>query len=279
MRPPPDPLSRRQLLAAGLALSLPATARAAQPASPLPPVVDQSALFGPVKDQGERNTCAYFAATAAAEATLARATGMPVTLSEQYLTDLAHGGRRLPADETTDMFIVMDLVKKHGMVPAAARPYQPQQRPGQLVQHPDAALQALGQPLSFRPFGLVDTSLESLQRALLRQPLIVPLAYPHNRAGWHDDGLVEPVPGLVPGGEARNDFPNHFVVLTGFDRRRQIFFLRSSWGPAWGHAGYGRIRFASMRTRWWTGDAYYLRAGPSRRSRDRLTLGAGAPAG
>ncbi|OSZ70774.1 hypothetical protein CAP39_07405 [Sphingomonas sp. IBVSS1] len=273
------PLSRRQLLANGLSLATAGRASAALSAAPLPPMVDMSALFGPVRNQGDRNTCAYFAATAAAEAALARKTGMAVALSEQYLTDIAHAGHRLPADETTNIHGVLDLIANDGMVPAAARPYRSQAPAGQLVQGPDPALLAIGRRLAFAPLQIPDTRLETLQRRLLRTPLIVALAYPHNRAGWRDDGLVEPVPGLVPHGDARDQFPNHFVVLTGFDRRRQLFFLRSSWGPDWGRGGYGRIRFASMQTNWLTGPALFLRYSPPPPRRDRLPLGAGGPAG
>ena len=249
--------SRRDLLGAGLALGVPGRTWAAVPPQPLPAVVDLSALFGPAKDQGDRMTCMYFAATAAAEAVVARQTGMQIIFSEQYLTDIAHGGGRLPADETTDDVRVMDIVQDFGMVPASARPYLPQQAPGQLVHRPDAALLALGQRVKLQWVSASATGnrIEVLQRRLLRRPMIVALALPHNNAGWRDDGLVESVPGLVPGGDAREEFPNHFVVVTGYDQRQQIFFFRNSWGADWGRSGYGRISFASMKTRFWEGNA------------------------
>jgi hypothetical protein len=264
------PLSRRQLLAAGLALSTAGRASAVLPTPPLPPVVDLSALFGPARDQGNRMTCAYFATTAAAEGTLARATGMAMAFSEQFLTDIDHGGGRLPADETTDIGRVMELVSTFGMVPAAACPYRPDQAAGQAVQRPDATLLALGQPMRLEPSFGSTLSIENLQRRLLRRPLVIALALPADHAGWRDDGLVLPVPGVVPRGAARDEFPNHFVVLTGYDQRKQLFFFRNSWGPGWGRGGYGRIRFASMRTNWWTGDALYFLSPPAR---DRLPLG------
>jgi len=271
-------LSRRQMLAAPLALATAARAKPG-PALPLPSVVDLSALFGPAKEQGDRMTCAYFAVTAVAEALLTRKAGLPVTLSEQYLTDLAHAGGRLPADETTDIGEVWDLVEDYGMVPAATLPYQPRLAAGQPVRGPNAALLVKGRRLKFTRVDRFDSTVEGLQQGLLRGPLVVALAYPHNLSGWHDDGLIEPVLSLVPSGEAREDYPNHFVVLTGYDQRKQMFLLRNSWGPGWGRNGYGRISFAAMRTRWRTGDASYFLLGPEPWGRDRLPLSATSASG
>ncbi|OYU15134.1 MAG: hypothetical protein CFE37_07000 [Alphaproteobacteria bacterium PA4] len=260
LRPWPG-LNRRQLLAAPLALATAARARPVVPELPLPPVVDLSALLGPAKQQGDRMTCAYFAATALAEAAVARQTGLPVIFSEQYLTDIKHGGSRLPADETVDLYAVMDIVQDFGMVPASARPYLQKQVPGELVQRPDAALLALGKQVKLQMYMLpYSYRIEDLQRRMLRRPAVVGLALPHNAAGWRDDGLVEPVPGLVPSGEdAREDFPNHFVAVTGYDLRQQMFHFRNSWGADWGRGGYGRISFATMRTNFWAhGDAFML---------------------
>jgi hypothetical protein len=257
-------LSRRHLLAAPLAMAT--AARAAQPALPLPPVVDLSALLGPVKEQGDRMTCAYFAVTAAAEAVVARQTGMPVVFSEQYLTDIQHGGGRLPVDESADVYDVLDTLETFGMVPAAARPYLPKQAPGQLVQRPDPALLALGKQVKLQSITIEVNAhpIETLQRRLLRRPVITALALPPNNAGWRDDGLVEPMLRLLPTDEdARYKFPNHIVALTGYDQRQQMFFFRNSWGPGWGRGGYGRISFASMLTRWRLGDLFYFAPGPA----------------
>lgn len=254
-------LNRRHLLAAPFALASAGRAKPAAPMLPLPDVVDHSALLGPARDQGARFTCAYFAVTAALEALHARQTGMPVSLSEQYLADIVNGGKPRPADESVDLLTVMSAAIDHGMVPASARPYQPNQPKGQLVQPPDAALQAL----AWRPGNLdlitmtYPVDIDRIQRALLRRPLIVGLALPADAAGWHDDGLVQPVPGLVPHGiAAREKFPNHFVAFTGYDQRRQMFFFRNCWGPGWGNNGYGRISFESMQSNWLADMPWYF---------------------
>lgn len=255
--------SRRDLLGAGVALGalgLPGSSRAAVPgARPLPPVVDLSALFGPVKDQGLRSTCTYFAATALIEAALARKTGMLQPLSEQYLTDLAHAGKRPPADETTDVGRVLSLAMDHGMVPASALPYRTRLDTDHPVPPPAPALLALGKRMQLSFGGNSFMTVRGLQGWLLKGPVTVALAYPPDQAGWRDDGLVQPVPALLRDSRAMKDMPNHYVLLTGYDQYEQMFFLRSSWGPGWGRSGYGRISFESMQTRWFAGGAFRVR--------------------
>ncbi|MEI6419368.1 MAG: C1 family peptidase [Sphingomonadales bacterium] len=262
-------LSRRHLLASPFAL---ATAARAQPvpALPPPPVVDHSALFGPVKQQGDRSTCAYFAVTALVEAALARLTGLPQPLSEQYLTDIAHAGRPLPADETTDIGSVMELAQTNGMVPEAVLPYRRHRDGGQPIQPPPAALLAQGRHLQLRfrfsntrfgRNGNVGDPVATLVQRLAKQPLSVALPYPKDEAGWDDDGLVHPAAGWqpIPQNAIADTQPKHFVVLTGYDQRARMVFLRSSWGASWGKAGYGRISFDTLAANWWDKTVYLLK--------------------
>jgi hypothetical protein len=237
-------LSRRHLLAAPFALATAARAAPPAPALPLPPVVDHSALFGPVKNQGDRQTCAYFAFTAAAEAALARLTGLPMALSEQYLTDLAWAGKRRPADETTSITTPGAMAFRYGMVPASILPYRGAVAADQPVPPPAAEVLAhrIRLDINLRAVRGLDKTL----RRLAQQPLIIPLPSSNNWVGWHDsDGLFEPVGAPVPPGQETN----HFVVFTGYDLRTQFFVFRSSWGPGWGRGGHGRVSFDSMRTR------------------------------
>ncbi|MEI6419367.1 MAG: C1 family peptidase [Sphingomonadales bacterium] len=256
----PQGLSRRHLLAAPFALAT--VARAAQPALalPLPPVIDHSALLGPVKNQFDRDVCAYFAFTAAVEAALARLTGLPMALSEQFLTDLAYAGGPPPARETTSLNDPVALAKAHGMVPAGALPYRPRLPAHQLIRMPEPAVLAAALRINLKMAALALPTVEKLVRKLLTSPLIVPLAYPEDEAGWREDGWVVPVPALMESWEVRFSVPNHFVLLTGYDLRQQFFRFRSSWGPGWGQAGYGRISFDAMRTRWWTGNAAFVKS-------------------
>jgi hypothetical protein len=248
--------SRRDLLGAGLALGLTGSERAAAtlpPLASLPPVVDFSALFGPVKAQGDRFTCAYFSTTALIEAELARLTGAWRPLSEQYLTDWAHADQRPPADESTSIPAVLSLAYKHGMVPASVLPYRsklPLDRP---LAPPTAEILSHRIRLDFDP--LMVKGFSWTLRHLSQRPLIVALPSANNWAGWRDsDGLFEPVEDYVPG----KGTTLHFVVFTGYDMRTQFFVFRSSWGPSWGRGGYGRVSFDSMRTRLARASGYFF---------------------
>jgi hypothetical protein len=267
--------SRRDLLGAGLALGVPgpgwAAASSLPPLASLPPVVDFSALFGPAKNQGDRSTCAYFATTALVEAALARLTGLAQPLSEQYLTDIAHAGHPLPKDETTSISDVMSLAQAHGMVPEAALPYRRHREGEQRIQPPPAALLARGRQLQlhFRTrslhsgrHGRSGDPVTNLVQELAMYPLLLALPYPKDEAGWDDDGLVHPAAGWqpVPRYSFDDTQPKHFVVLTGYDQRERMVFLRSSWGTHWGKAGYGRISFDTLAASWWRKDVFYVKS-------------------
>ena len=40
----------------------------------------------------------------------------------------------------------------------------------------------------------------------------------------------------------------HAMLLVGYDRPGQFFVVKNSWGPAWGHNGYGHFHYDYMRS-------------------------------
>jgi hypothetical protein len=256
---------RHLLLEAAPAFSAPfpsaaATSRWLHSAASGPPVAaDLSALFTPAKHQGDRFTCAYFAVTAAIEAVLARDTGQQMALSEEYLAQVATIGSQPARDETTSAAHAIKAAQSFGMVAQQALPYRNRDQP---AARPAPALLAAGQRLRVNGINApalpsVDTLIHSLGRT--RTPVIISLKLPADHAGWQDDGLVTAVPTLAQlPAPALAAVPNHIITLTGYDRARQMFFFKNSWGPHWGRAGYGRIGFATMASGWWTGDAVQI---------------------
>jgi hypothetical protein len=246
-------LSRRHLLAAPFALAT--ASRAAQPTlPPLPPVIDLRALMTPARDQGEvRDTCAHFAFIAAAEAVLARDTGRILPLSEEFLARMARPAADPPFDESTTMVRVAAVATHHGLLPLASMPYQADTssgcRKGGPSCRPPAAPspQLLAQASKLKLGGIELTpGYKKFRRTMTNEhcPVIIGLKLPHDYAGWRDDGLVIAAPKVMALPAAQRDaLPNHFVALSGYDDRKQMYFFKNSWGTSWGDNGYGRISY------------------------------------
>lgn len=103
-----------------------ALAQSAPQTTPLPDRVDNSHLFPPVKDQGDRNTCAAFVVAATAEAAIMRDSGRRVVLSEEYLIHKMFARSEPPYSEAMDCGQVIEVAQISGFALEADWPYQPQ---------------------------------------------------------------------------------------------------------------------------------------------------------
>ncbi len=125
----PTHLNRRHLLAAGLSAGLAASAPSWAWATdsvadaPFPDTVDLRPLFPPIKDQGARNTCAFFAATALVEALQTRLTGVVTPLSEQFLAYVTKTQVTETIGEEASLFDAMMMAQKYGVCPESYWPY------------------------------------------------------------------------------------------------------------------------------------------------------------
>lgn len=267
--------SRRELLAGGAGLfaggllgarGLPLSAQTPPPRTPLPERFDISDLMGPVKDQGERMTCAAFAFVAAAEAAIARDTGRRVMLSEEYLFHMSYAGAPRPADESTAAGDLINIAVKHGFARAEDWPYQPNicpsgsQEPGcpvfptdlaavqrNVVRLPDITSDSVTVGFSGGGQDRPDPRQRGIADLIARRRIapIFASVIPEDRQGWGDDGVLS-VPDIVEGlsSDEATDLPMHFAVLTGYDFARREFYFKNSWGTGCGRDGYGTIPFA-----------------------------------
>lgn len=291
-----DLTTRRQLLAGALAMLSARQARGqgVPPTSAEPPQsIDLSYLCTTAKDQGSRDTCAYFALIAAAEAILHRDFGRNEPLSEQYLIDCVQKNWQAPQPEGINVADLFEATQPVGLMPQAAWPYRPNRFPagtdcnsldldarmnmmrGQNATPLPASCFLPPPPLSpallamaarlridqVRVPSQVVTSVNwqdvepgrrllkyaLAQLGVRKTPLIVNLKMPFDGEGWGDDGLVRPATKMRQQNEAQLDaIPNHYVLITGYDRATAMFSFKNSRGTAWGQNGYGRISFADL---------------------------------
>jgi hypothetical protein len=232
----------------------------------MPERFDINDLMGPVKDQGERQTCAAFAVAAAAEAAFARDTGQRVVLSEEYLLHKIYGHMARPADETSDLGVMTDITRKHGFALDEDWPYQPRicatgvTEPGcPLTPEDTAAIDQKADRLRYRdwkgamldalyhdrdPFGRRQRYLAGLIWRERAAPIFTTVL-PADGEGWADDGMLSFPESLRRLSRGQIEaMPKHMAVLTGFDFARREFTFKNSWGRDWGRDGYGTIPFA-----------------------------------
>lgn len=248
-------------------LGVPGLSLAAQPAQrQLPERFDISDLMTPVRDQGERMTCAAFALVASAEALIARDKGQQVMLSEEYLLHMHYAGRPRPADESMDVGNLFEVAAQHGFARAEDWPYQPKicpsgsQEPGCPVTPPDIPAIA-SRAVRLPDYGWVASRINvaysnedridvrarnlALTIAFSRMAPIFGAVYPADYQGWPDDGVLS-VPDIAVGltEDEALELPAHFAVLTGYDFARREFYFKNSWGEGWGRKGYGVLPFS-----------------------------------
>lgn len=221
-----------------------------------------------VKDQGDRNTCAYFAVTAMVEAFVKTRFGKEFDISEEF--QIYHGKTHFKeyADKefgsTYDVavnfrsqrfFLTEDVVPYQTSLFAPGRecaaydpfdvtapaicfsqgPYPwrelPRVRIDGLEVHWLSGLWSFGKP---RAELIVDEIRQG-------NPVVLTLkVYPGTWDGervTYDDAINEKCEA------GAYTCAGHAVLLTGFDTVTREFTFKNSWGERWGDGGYGRLSF------------------------------------
>lgn len=249
----------------------PRTQMSFQPSAPIAPLVDLrpeiEKLGLAVRDQGNRGTCSVFATTFLIEYHTARTKGPKgLDLSEEYLNWAKNRANKTDVDggKFTD---IIGGYQKFGMVPLTDMPNQPSFDP----KHPDTPTRAVitsGQKFERFPFtfikewnnqkGMSEQQLEATKAALKAgRPVAtgiwwltkfetvtvnqVPLLKEYPRKdNNHSDASKNPM------------FDGHSIDLVGFHEGQEFpgggyFIFRNSFGPGFGHDGYGFVSFRYIR--------------------------------
>ncbi len=262
----------------------------------LPDRLDLSPLMTPVKNQGNRDTCAYFSTVAILESTLRQRLGREVVLSEEFLIHTAGRKQKRVTTEVTDIRVVLNAAKEAGCVREDQWPYRRDLfGKGQICEKqtaelrdltpcfvgddPPAALYQEAQKLRLtkatdshrigadldygKDYASAPQYVNLLMQTMVKrqQALIAVICDPEGSyEAWRNGEVTVPLALQNKSEKELKKLDTHVVAFTGFDRQAQMFYFKNSWGTDWGDKGYGRISFDVLTTPFF-GDAHYLTGG------------------
>lgn len=231
----------------------------------IPSKIDLRSKFTEVKDQGYRASCGYFAAISMIENEF-RKQGKYMNLSEQYLIYATKQTieKKMGNQKNEASYIDWDIetALKYGVMQEAHWPYQSswfdygypchgmnqdqsapvycysENRPPKELY--DSKISLKGEivfcPLNIEnillQLGKNKQSLTFLYPFLLDEYLKV-----KNHFDWNDS--IQNI--WYEMGEG-----NHFMVICGYDLKKQLFYVRNSWGKSWANKGYCTISFYDL---------------------------------
>ncbi|MFQ3577849.1 MAG: C1 family peptidase [Verrucomicrobiia bacterium] len=199
--------------------------------------------------QGEKNTCAFFSASAALELRLRRL-GVDLDISEQFMISAASREEMDVNHGVTTSELAL-ILGKHGFCREEFMPYQAKGK--ETPTAPRHALDdAASMPLVYvRPIsrpkskvGLNEEDLLAICRVLARgSPVCFSSLWPGGEVKLTRERMI-----ADEGVNARAN-SGHMVVLTGFvlpsgdSWENGFFHLRNSWGLGWGDFGFAKMPF------------------------------------
>ncbi len=217
-----------------------------------------------IRDQGNRGTCSVFATTFLIEYHTARAKKMKdLDLSEEYLNWAKNRANKTDFDGGFFTDIIRGY-QQFGMVPISDMPYLPAFHP----KHPDTPKQpviAEGKEFARYPFTFIKQwdnqkgmSAEELERTKseLRagHPVATGIWWLANFETVTIDHvpLLKEYPRSASSGSNPPMFDGHSIDLVGFHEGKEFpgggyFIFRNSFGPNFGHNGYGFVSFKYIR--------------------------------
>ncbi len=190
---------------------------------------DLRALFGPIRDQGQRSTCLAFAASDQHAAL--RGPWLP--LSCEYL--FYHAQRRANRQPTEGAVLpaVLDALRHEGQPHETDWPYLPN-LPTDLTQwRPPGSASALFRRAGEPGKDTVDAIIDEVAHG---RPVITLLRLSYSFDWVGPDGIVD-----ERAGEKPDLLRRHAVISVGRGEigEQRAVLIRNSWGSGWGNGGYG----------------------------------------
>lgn len=222
-------------------------------------VVDLTPLQTSVKDQKNRDTCAYFAVNGLTESLFKGLTGQDYDLSEEY--EIFHhkivNAWRPEVEFGNTYDLVLNFSHRYFAYDESLLPYQKESPDFTKGLSPDQTafydLRKQSVPRiefrSLKPKMLTQMWVRKPWSALVMQeldqqrPVVitlkVSLSHINDKTGeftYNSDIDAQCNSGALKCG-------GHAVLIVGYDDEAQVFKFKNSWSDKWGYKGYGRISF------------------------------------
>ncbi len=231
-------------------------------------VVDLRPYQSSVKDQKDRNTCAYFAITALVESAIKYKFNKEYDISEQFQISYGKEFYNESVDkEFGDTYeIAMNFKNQNFFVKEEDAPYQTSLfEKGMICESYDpfganAPKVCFSHgPIQWRELDTVKVdglrvewisgmwSIGKTRAQIIQQHMdrfesvaITVKVYPPN---WDTATVTYTADDDANCTNGNYECAGHAVLLTGYDDVREVFFFKNSWGESWGNEGYGEISF------------------------------------
>ncbi|EQC43745.1 C1 family peptidase [Bacteriovorax sp. Seq25_V] len=231
-------------------------------------IVDLKPYQSAVKNQLDRNTCAYFAITALLEGTIKYRFKKEYDISEQF--QISSGKERFGQYSDKEFGntyeIAYNFRDQYFFVKEEDAPYQTSLfEKGKICENYDPFDTTAPKvcfshgPIDWKPLKTVKldglrvewisgmwsigkTRAQILQGHMdkFRPVAITVKVYP---PGWDTANVTYTAEDDANCSNGNYECAGHAILLTGYDDEREVFFFKNSWGESWGNEGYGEISF------------------------------------
>lgn len=242
----------------------------------LPPIVNFSDKMTTVKNQGDRGTCTFFAATALVEAAIKIDLGLDVNISEEYLIYSTKNQGHYDDVEASHMSVNLQSVKAGGILlerdwsyypsyfgdgkPCAGINGEKENAPIKCYVHtPTQSILQKVIPANSIKTGFMRKNTNEIIKYLANNQRPLSISLPVNFQGWKNWGEVTYTEEMRL--ECLADSTQcgaHSVILTGYNLEEKVFYFKNSWGDDWGESGFGTLSF-DMVDRYVDGYLYYAK--------------------
>jgi hypothetical protein len=191
--------------------------------------LDLRAMFGPVRDQGQRPTCLAFAASDLHAAVR----GTWSALSCEYLFYHAQKRAQRKPTQGATLLAMLDALRHDGQPHEAGWPYLAQLPADTAQWQPPTGVTPLFRRAGEVGKNAVDTIITEVGRG---RPVLTLLRLSRSFDWVRADGVVD------EGANEKPDlFRRHAVVSVGHGEvsGQRAVLVRNSWGDGWGASGYG----------------------------------------
>lgn len=233
--------------------------------SGFPRKTDLRDIQSEVKSQGARGACTYFVITSLIESLIKKSAGIELDLSEEYLAWAAKTKKKLRSyEEDSSVAVNAVTIQEFGFMFEKDLPYQPSwfdkgfpcevQKGKKNVDpvcyaHVGPTSEGERKIISGSTFEFRDIGSRSIDivRELSNWKTPVTISILAHPRMWKE---TEKTGDLFLDKASKRECQlkpqictGHAALIVGYDIDKRIFYIKNSWGKAWGRQGYGTIPF------------------------------------